>query len=316
MENKKLHKRLKQCIKLLKEIAQDNPADTPEDITKKERELKKRIDKPLSMAFIDGIDYLSDKRIVDLGEKFILNKELDYPRHKIHLRITSRIEYQNRLHPCQKEPWTIEWIEKFLKPKDIMYDVGANVGAYSLVASKFTEGQVKIFAFEPGFSTFSELCYNIILNNCQDSIVPLSVALSDKTEVAQFNYSDLTPGKAFHQSGEWKANEKHSTPVYKQLMLCYRIDDLIKGFGLPVPNHIKIDVDGTEMKVLQGASETISNMSVKSLMVESNEFDSERIVKFIKQRGFDLFSRFNGEEDSKRPFYLLFKRSIRNESIV
>lgn len=308
MKNKAFRKRLKKCLRLLEEVGESSPGSTPEDVAKRERQSRKMLDRQLYMLFVEGIEHLSDKHIVDIGAKLLLTKEMDYPRHKIYLRVTSRAEYL-RLHSCQKEPFTIEWIENFLKPGDIMYDIGANVGAYSLVASKFTEGKAKVFAFEPGFSTFPELCYNIILNNCQDSIIPLPVALSHKTEVAKFYYSDLTPGKALHLLGEWRASEKYSSPVYQQLMLSHRMDDLIKEFGLPIPNHIKIDVDGTEMNVLHGASETISDRRVISLMVESNEIDVEKMVEFNKQKGFDLSLKFSEGEGSNRPLYLLFTRN-------
>src|SRR5688572_14716010 len=62
-------------------------------------------------------------------------RRLDYDRADIYLRVTSKVE-GFRIHACAKEPFTIEWIHGQLRAGDVLYDIGANVGAYSLVAAK------------------------------------------------------------------------------------------------------------------------------------------------------------------------------------
>ena len=75
-----------------------------------------------------------------------------------------------------KEPDMIEWIESFNR-NDILFDVGANIGLYSIFASK--QGIKKVIAFEPEALNFALLNQNIFLNNEQDRIVPLNVGLSN-----------------------------------------------------------------------------------------------------------------------------------------
>jgi FkbM family methyltransferase len=237
---------------------------------------------------------LPSRMVLIIKSNTEINRKLDYQRHDIFLNIESDIERAVRLNSCKKEPETIEWIETFFGEGEVFYDVGANVGAYSLVASRFCRRNLRVYAFEPGFTTFPQLCKNIILNDCQGSITPLQVALSDRTRLNVFNYQSLTSGGALHALGhptDYKGDKFE--PVLKQPVIAYRIDDLVKQLCLPVPNHIKIDVDGIEFSVLKGAAETLRNQSVRTVMVEIQEGDEEanRIVEYLRGCGLHLRSK-------------------------
>lgn len=221
-------------------------------------------------------------------------KKMDYERHDIWLNINSQTENTARLNACKKEPDTVEWVENFLQEGDVFYDIGANVGVYSLVAAKCFADQVKIYAFEPAFMNFSQLCKNIALNQCQDNIIPLQIALSDKTMLDSFNYSSLTIGGAQNTLGD-AIDEKGQAfnPVFKQYTLSYKIDDLITNFELPVPNHLKIDVDGIEFLVLKGAPKTLANESLRSMIVELAEGErATEVTNFLADKGFKLHSKY------------------------
>lgn len=243
---------------------------------------------------------LSPVKALSPGLKLGLNSEMnivekmDYKHHDIWLNINSQTEYKIRLNSCKKEPDTVQWIETFLQTGDVFYDIGANVGVYSFVASKYFKDRVKIYAFEPAFMNFSQLCKNIYLNKCQDNIIPLQIALSDQTMLDSFNYSSLTVGGAQNTLGE-AIDEKGETfdPVFKQYTLSYKIDDLIENFGLPVPNHLKIDVDGIEFLVLKGAPKTLANSSLRSMIVELAEGEREKeVTNYLADRGFKLHSKY------------------------
>lgn len=242
---------------------------------------------------------LSPFKALSSGIKLGLNSEMnvvekmDYERYDIWLNINSQTEYKVRLNSCKKEPDTVQWIENFLQAGDVFYDIGANVGVYSFVASKYFQGQLKIYAFEPAFMNFNQLCKNIYINKCQDNIIPLQIALSDQTILNNFNYSSLTIGGAQNTLGE-AINEKGAafSPVFTQYTLSYRIDDLIENFGLPVPNHLKIDVDGIEFLVLKGAPKTLANSSLRSMIVELAEGEREQeVTNYLKNQGFKLHSQ-------------------------
>lgn len=223
-----------------------------------------------------------------------ITKKLDYKRSDIYLSIDSDTEYRVRLHSCQKEPDTIEWIETYFNEGDVFFDIGANVGAYSLVTSKRFDGKVKTYAFEPAFFTYAQLCKNLILNRCQDSVIPVQAALSETTGIGTFNFYSLSPGTAIHALGDAidYAGEEFA-PVSSQTVLKYRGDDFIEQFQLPRPNHIKIDVDGVEFSVLKGMDETLGNRSFRSLMLEINEGweQTSEIVEYLAGKGLEEVSR-------------------------
>lgn len=236
----------------------------------------------------------SDASLLELQSAIDVKGRMDYAPHDIYLHIDSLTEYQTRLHSCKKEPDTVEWIETFMKPGDTFYDIGANVGAYSLVAAKYFQGAVKVYAFEPAFLNFNQLCRNVFLNHCQDTVIPLSVALSDNTGIDSFNYHDLVTGGSLHTLGDAIDHKGDVfTPVFKQTMLSYRLDDLIDQFKIPEPTHIKIDVDGIEKAVLEGAQSTLSRSSFRSAIVELAEGQGEReITELLSGLGFKLHSKY------------------------
>ena len=237
---------------------------------------------------------LSDAELIEIRSTIDVKGKMDYAPHDIYLHTDSVVEYETRLRSCEKEPDTVAWIENFLKPGDAFYDIGANVGAYSLVAAKCFAGAVKVYAFEPAFLNYTQLCRNIFLNGCQETVLPLSIALSDKTAIDSFNYHDLIPGGALHTLGEAiDYTGKRFEPVLKQPVLSYRTDDLIAQFKLPVPSLIKIDVDGIEKAVLEGAEKTLSNPQLRSVIVELEEGQGEReITELLDEKGFSLDAKY------------------------
>ena len=231
-------------------------------------------------------------RLQAKGEIATIGK-MDYARHDIFLHVDSAIEQRVRLNSCGKEPDTVEWVETFVREGDVLFDVGANVGAYSLVASKFHGGKVRVYAFEPAFANYVQLCKNIILNDCQRSVVPLPLALSDRTTVDTFNYRDLIPGSALHTFGEAVGDDgERFQPEFNQHVLSFRLDDLLREFPLPAPNHLKIDVDGLEAKVVEGAARALAAPALRSVIVELREDrNGAEITGLLERSGLRLHSK-------------------------
>jgi FkbM family methyltransferase len=188
-----------------------------------------------------------------------------------------------RLKSVSKEPFTVEWIERSIRPGDVFYDVGANVGPYSLVAAK--AASARVFAFEPAAPNYHDLCRNIALNRCEERVSPFPIALWDQTSTVPFSYRALQPGVAMHSMGEDLEGAEFRQPV-----LAYRLDDLLATFGLPVPAHAKIDVDGPELKVLQGASVTLGKPAWRSILLEIDPArgreNEDAIIAFLGDYGF------------------------------
>jgi FkbM family methyltransferase len=229
-----------------------------------------------------------------IREQAALVRRMDYARQPIDLCVDSWIEYRVRLHSCQKEPDTVAWIENWFKPGDVFYDIGANVGAYALVAHRFLNGAAQIYAFEPGFVNFPQLCRNVQLNRASPDIIPLQVALAEQNGLINFNYQNLTSGGALHALGEAVDQRGRAfAPVFTLPTLSYRLDDFVQQFQLPQPQHIKIDVDGTELSILKGATATLANPRLRTVLVEMDEThkDMPAIMTLLQAHQLELHSR-------------------------
>lgn len=235
---------------------------------------------------------------------------LDFPAHEIRLIAASDMEREWRAHSCAKEPWTVAWIEESLQKGGVLYDIGANVGAFSLVAAKVGGKRVTVVSFEPGYASFAHLCDNIVLNDCQKSIIPVPLALGSATGIGTLKYKTLDPGQSRHRfyEGAWRRAASASRH-YHQPVLSMTLDDVVAQFGLPLPDHIKLDVDGAELNVLQGASATLAAPSLKSILIEIDETLTEPALALLHGAGFALDRKHDHEHHTKtRVWYGVFRR--------
>jgi FkbM family methyltransferase len=259
--------------------------------------------------YVRFLNSLPPNQIVGIKEQLNVTGKLDYKDANILMSLDSAFELM-RLRSCAKEPKTIEWIETCFRKGDVFYDIGANVGAYSFVARAVTGGDCTIYAFEPSFATFETLCRNIFLNKFDKQITALQVALADETQLLSFNYSDIAAGASLHSVGEAIDQDGQPfTAAYTQSMLCYRLDDLISQFSLSPPNHIKIDTDGAELKVLRGAGQTLAHPALRTILIEVNEKlpSCGEMLDYIKGKGFHVRSRDRAGEAAEL-YNLLFER--------
>ena len=223
----------------------------------------------VARKLLQGLARVPYRALLKLHDWTYLVKRIDYPEHPVFIRLSSPAEIR-RVDAVHKEPWTLHWLESHLKAGDVLFDIGANVGAYSLIAAKLSAGRARVFAFEPGFPTFASLCWNIAYNGCQDSVVPLQIGLHSAKGLTPFHYSSLAAGAALHTLGDPTAVPA-ARSVYRQPVLTYGLDALCEDFGVPPPNLIKLDVDGSEVEIVKGAAKALANPGLRSVLVELNE---------------------------------------------
>jgi len=256
--------------------------------------LKKSVFLYISIALSKIIKLLFNYRIVIyLQNNLQVLRKLKYQKRDVYINLNSEYEYGMRLHSKDREPDTVKWIEENIKNGDIFYDIGANVGTYSLIAALSRDKNIKVYSFEPSFTNFYQLVRNISANKCEECMFPFNIAISDKSKVDYFNYSSLETGTAVHAFGEAvDPSGNKFTPVMRQLLFSFTIDELVYKYNLPVPNHLKIDVDGIEEKILLGAEEVLSSKYLKTVLIEVNESDNEKtIVDLIESKGLKYISR-------------------------
>jgi FkbM family methyltransferase len=222
--------------------------------------------------------------------------QLDYPKAPIYLRLSSRQEF-NRLKSCDKEPWTVRWLEQYLGPGEVLYDVGANVGAYTLVAATAVPA-AQVVAFEPSPANFASLCANLELNGVADRVLPIPLALGDRPGSASLGSDASVPGASPVLNAE---------PAGGTQVLVDRLDDVAARFDLPPPDHVKLDVDGGEMDVLAGGEHLLASAGVRSLMVELDREREGAVIERLRALGFNLVDRPSGSDRHRSlPSYGLF----------
>jgi len=186
----------------------------------------------------------------------------------------------------EKEPVTLEWIAGFRR-EDVLVDVGANVGMYTVWAAR-TRG-VRVSAFEPESQNFALLNRNIAMNALGDRVRAYCVALSDHSGLGELHLAQFVAGGSCHSLDE-KVDFKHdpATPVYSQGCVSATLDELVASGRIAAPDHVKIDVDGFEPKVVRGAAAQLRSGKLRSLLIEVNQnlADHMEMVREINALGF------------------------------
>jgi len=185
-----------------------------------------------------------------------------------------------------KEPETIAWIEG-MTPGNRLWDIGANIGVYSLYASYLG---MEVWAFEPSNLNYRALLLNKLDNDFRNLRV-MNRALSGRDGISVFN-EYFEAGMSGHSIGEGG-----------RCCLESRGDTLINE-GYPIPQHIKIDTDGSELAVLQGCEKMLKE--VESLCVEVNDWT---IVGWLGSRGFHEDLRFTALKRSGG-LNIIFRRGL------
>lgn len=162
------------------------------------------------------------------------------------------------------EPETAQWIDQWIKPGECMWDIGANIGHFALYAAR--SRQAKVLAFEPSAQTFGVLYQNIALNGLGETVAAYCVALSDETALGSFYLQNASAGEAMHSFGAPETLKGVFKPQFVQAVIATTIDDFVDRFAAQPPDHIKLDVDGIEDRIIMGGRRTLAK--VKTAIVE------------------------------------------------
>lgn len=202
----------------------------------------------------------------------------------IKLMVENTQEYYRARTFWTKEPETCNWIMNAFEDGEVFYDIGACIGQYSLLAS-YLYPKMKIYSFEPHINNYKRLVDNVKLNNSKN-ITHMCIAVSDHEGIEKFCISNSNVGttgsQIYHLEGSNLSYNIETTSV----------DKIVETIDFP--NHIKIDVDGTECDIIKGMEQTLKDPRLKTVIVEFNERIDEMITMFT-DNGFtkdNIFTRF------------------------
>jgi FkbM family methyltransferase len=191
-----------------------------------------------------------------------------------------------------KEPETLDWIDGFNKKKIIFWDIGANIGLYSIYAA-LKHNDIEIVSFEPSTSNLRVLSRNISINNLENKIKIFTNPLSNKNnKFLIMKETEFIEGGALNCFGEnfnFEGKKISSTMNYK--ILGNTINNLLKSKILRIPNYIKLDVDGIEHLILEGGDKYLKNKNIKGLCIEINEnfIENQALVDFLRSNDINVF---------------------------
>jgi len=150
------------------------------------------------------------------------------------------------------ERYEADLVQRLLEDDDVFWDVGANVGYFTLVAATALANLGQIVAFEPGKNAYARLTENLSLNPYQN-ILTYPVAVSDREGEAVLHVAgDIADSSAsLYQAGDTQAGQEVCRTV--------ALDHLLDSQGLRPPHLIKLDAEGAELAVLQGAAGLIND---------------------------------------------------------
>lgn len=216
-----------------------------------------------------------------------------------------------------QEPETLDWINSFDDSKKIIFwDIGANIGLYSMYAS-LKHKNIEVISFEPSTNNLRILSRNISINNLEDIIKINQFPLSDKINCYEImRESEFIEGysmSSYSYQNDFEGKLISSKNKYR--IFGTTIDYLIKNNILEIPDYIKIDVDGIEHKILTGAEQILSNNKIKSILIEINENFLEQynsILNILSKNKFDLKfkkkSEFNFNKQFDKTFNYVFEK--------
>lgn len=233
-------------------------------------------------------NYLNDLFVDSIQNR---KKVINLDRNKIYIFTPNQLCEFRADTFFSKEPETINWIDKYGK-KSVLYDIGANIGLYSIYHSITNQSQS--YAFEPSVFNLIQLTKNININKCKDLIYVISNPLSNVNSISEFNYSSSIEGGALSSFGvDFDFEGKKLTSELTLNKLGFSIDELIENkYLIKKPNLIKIDVDGIEHLILSGGGDNLRE--VKEILVEVDEkFDKQfnQVNDILNNSGFRLIKK-------------------------
>lgn len=168
--------------------------------------------------------------------------------------------------------------EQICKDGDIVFEVGANIGAHTINLSKLV-GSGFVFAFEPQRMVFQNLCANLALNSISN-VFAFQEAVSDENGTILIPEYDFSKNNNF--GGINIENTKKGTPVHKQ-----KLDNFVNKIDRL--KLLKIDVEGMEISVLDGAKELVKKFKPIIYVENDRQQHSKDLIELLWSMNYKMY---------------------------
>jgi FkbM family methyltransferase len=169
-------------------------------------------------------------------------------------------------------------LQERLKPGSVLYDVGANIGFYSLLAARLG---AQVFAFEPDVPNAESLERHVRLNSLGAKIEVIRAAVFSTSGFVALEPADSARG---HGNAHVGTNTEHSNPMIQ--VPCTTLDDFAREHI--VPDTIKIDVEGAESNVLAGAEKLFTHYRPHLICEVHDTANASFVDAWLKTRAYEL----------------------------
>jgi len=188
------------------------------------------------------------------------------------------------------ETETIQWFR--VSPGEVVVDVGAHIGLYTLVAAR---SGARVIAIEPVPSNFEILKGNVELNRFSNvNAIPIAISNSKGRRTLYLSGMGDTATSSLEDG--WTSKVEHNAARQAIEVPCVSLDDLMVSISLDSLDWLKIDVEGHEVRVLEGGSATLRR--TKRLILEVSRGNERSCMAHLTKAGLHVASVERGVETS------------------
>ncbi len=209
----------------------------------------------------------------------VITINLELPDRNLQIKLDLDDQYKNEKTIASfirsgryYEPDVSLTLIRLVRNGDSVVDVGANAGFFSVLLGALTGAAGRVLSIEPGTHNLSRLKNNLSLNGFSHVTVSDRPVTDKEGEVSFFINSDDSGGNALWDPGQFPGNQKTSENPIAHTLSATTLEQAVAASGLPVPRLIKIDTEGAEQRILEGAGSLIRERKVPYVVAELHEF--------------------------------------------
>jgi FkbM family methyltransferase len=188
---------------------------------------------------------------------------------------------------------------KIVEPGDVVVDIGANAGFFTVLLATLVGPGGRVLSFEPGVNNLDRLKNNISINGLTNVELVEKAANDAPGAIQFFINSDDSGGNALWDVGTFPGNVKSAAAPQAVAIAATTVDDEVQERGLAPPKLIKVDTEGAELNVLKGCRALLADQLVPFVIAEYHPFglakmgtSPEALRAFMETFGYSTFAMY------------------------